>query len=136
MTAPETKLTYTNPRAEATFADWPIGGSNRGTCRFWVEKGTRGFRVGRQTTDKHGKLCKPKFTTYGGPCAIVDGDDGRTYLLRHAGIYDHITVSRSDFMDHETVYATEQVRIPGDAIWGNAANLRHAELLALLEETK
>jgi len=113
--------TYTNPRLHVEYTDWPIGGSNRGKCVFWVESKKGQCRIGRKTTNKHGEWCKPKYTIYGGPCAIVDGNDGRTYLLRHAGAFKFITVSRSDFYDHETVHAD---------------NPRLVELLALLAAVK
>jgi hypothetical protein len=51
------------------------------------------FRVTRTTTGK------PKTKTYGGHAAIVDGSDGRTYILQFAAGFDFIMVSRSDFKD-------------------------------------
>lgn len=87
-------ITFSNPRLNATFTDWPLGGNKRGTCTFTIEHAPKkGYRVLRQTTGK------PKASTYGGRMAIVDGSNGRTYILQEAGIYDFIKVMRSDFMD-------------------------------------
>lgn len=67
-------ITFSNPRIEATFTDWPLGGSKRGACKFWVEwDKKRGYRFGRQTSGK------PKFMTYGGQACIVEGSDGLLY---------------------------------------------------------
>ena len=90
-------MKFSNPRKLAEFSDWPIGGDNRGSCRFVVEANNKGERVSRTTTDKHGRWCKPKHSTYGRKQAIVDGDDGKTYILsiNNAGF---ISVHRHDFM--------------------------------------
>lgn len=85
-------ITFTNPRLRAEFSDWPSG-AKRVNCVFAVEQGKRGYRVTRTTTGK------PKTNTYGGRAAIVDGSDGRTYILQESGLYDFIKVSASDFMD-------------------------------------
>jgi hypothetical protein len=88
-------ITFSNPRLKAVFDNWPMGGNKRGVATFAVEKHpTRGFRVGRTTTGK------TKYDTYGGKAAIVDGDNGRTYILQLTG-YGFIKVSRSDFMSAE-----------------------------------
>lgn len=94
-------LEFSNPQTTAEFPDWPLGGTKRGLCRFWVEfnpgKG-KGYRVGKVTINpKTGQLNKPKYDTYGGPAAIVDGNDGRTYILQYTN-YDFIKVSTHDFM--------------------------------------
>ncbi len=75
-------MQYSNPRRLAKYDDWPIGGKNRGQCKFEVEVNARGERVLKSTTNKHGSWCKPKATTYAKKCAIVDGDDGKTYILQ------------------------------------------------------
>ena len=99
MTATENDLVFSNPKSQVEFDDWPCGGE-RVKCKFWVEKhATRGFRVCRQTTDRRGQWCKPKATTYGGFAAIVEGNDGRTYVLQVSDKYaSHICVYRHDFM--------------------------------------
>ncbi len=65
----------TNPRRKATIKDWPGG-----PAHFLVEHNSKrdpqnAERIMRTTTGK------PKFTTYHRRMAIVDGDDGKTYLL-------------------------------------------------------
>jgi len=67
----------------------------------------------RQTTGK------PKTATYGGRAAIVDGNDGKTYLLQHAGQFDFIEVRRSDFMSASGALGTDSdphrhASYPGD----------------------
>lgn len=89
---------YSNPRLVAEFDDWPIGGSLRGKCRFEVHVEKRGTRVSRTTQNKHGVWCKPKFHVYGDGSAIVDGDDGKTYILQHSKNFNMITIHRHDFM--------------------------------------
>lgn len=92
---------FSNPRLVAEFTDWPIGGNNRGLCRFAVEdNGKKGKRVSRTTADKNGRLCKPKYTTYSDHQAIVDGDDGKTYILS-LGVYGFVSIHRHDFMSAE-----------------------------------
>src|SRR5689334_15722734 len=87
--------TFSNPRLTATFTDWPLGGDKRGQCVFKVESGSRGIRVSRVTTGK------PKYSIYGGKAAIVDGDDGKTYILHLTlPVYGpFIKIMRHDFMD-------------------------------------
>lgn len=108
-------LTFTNPRLHAEFTDWPLGGSKRGACTFNIEHNPkRGYRLTRTT------FGKPKVGTYSGPAAIVDGDDGRTYVLQVAAGYGFIKVTKSDFYDNETVFQED-------------SPARHAELLTLIE---
>lgn len=112
-------LTYTNPRTGAEFNDWPLGGSRRGYCKFHVEKhNKRGWRVGRTTTGK------TKYHTYGGPACIVDGSDGRTYVLQHSGVYDAISIARSDFMNSEE-----------GTVFKDSNPERFAELLEIIKST-
>lgn len=89
---------YSNPRLVAEFSDWPIGGSLRGKCRFEVHTEKRGARVSRTTQNKHGVWCKPKFHVYGDGTAIVDGDDGKTYILQLSKSFNAIYVALHDFM--------------------------------------
>jgi len=68
-------MNLSNPRQEAVIEDWPIG-RKRCTATFVVEDGgKKGQRVARTTTGK------PKRTTYYQRVMIVDGDDGRTYVI-------------------------------------------------------
>jgi hypothetical protein len=117
-------ITFRNPRLSAIFADWPMGGNKRGVCTFRVEyKEGKGFRFVRQTTGK------AKTATYGGLSAIVDGSDGRTYLLQMAGGFDFITVRQSDFL-----CADPQVLGYHHAVFPQDFN--YAELKALILEAK
>ena len=97
MTTTE-RITFSNPRLVATFDDWPSG-SARVKCEFVVRRHKQGWRVSRRTTDKNGQWCKPKLTTFSGQAAIVDGSNGRTYILEVAKNYGFVTVRRSDFMN-------------------------------------
>jgi len=75
-------MNFRNPVKVAHFKDWPIGGANRGECKFELETNKRGTRVLRTTTNKHGAWCKPKMGTYGGAACFVTGDDGKVYILQ------------------------------------------------------
>lgn len=118
-------LPFTNPRTVAEFDDWPIGGDLRGFCRFEVQTDPkRGQRVSRVTRDKNGRLCKPKYLTYARRMVIVDGSDGRTYILA-AGIYRQVTIFGSDFKNRN---------YPGlnsAAVFGDSHPVEYATLLAL-----
>jgi len=115
-------MKFTNPRLHAEFPDWPLGGSKRGPCVFNVEHNAkRGWRFARTTTGK------PKTSTFGGNAAIVDGDDGRTYLIQQAGMYDFITIYRSDML------CADPAVIGGDhSVW--SADPRYADLMALIKQ--
>jgi hypothetical protein len=86
-------ITFSNPRLHAEFTDWPLGGAKRGLCVFHIEHNPkRGYRFTRVTTGK------PKTCTYGREGAIVDGSDGKTYLIQRAGSFNFISIYRHDFM--------------------------------------
>lgn len=57
--------------------DYPIGHSLRGKCRLAVEANSkRGYRTVRETTDKNGKWCSPKYSTYSNcPTCVVRHPD-------------------------------------------------------------
>jgi hypothetical protein len=116
---------FSNPRLHAPIQDYPLGGNKRGLCVFNIESHPkRGYRCTRQTTGK------PKAHTYGGKAAIVDGDDGRTYLIQFAGSFNFIKVSRSDFMD-----ASGEVTGTGTGgVFPESHPERYAELKALIEQ--
>jgi len=112
---------FSNPRLQATFTDWPLGGNRRGQCVFVVETHPkRGFRFTRTTTGK------PKTATYGGKAAIVDGDDGRTYLIQHAGQFDFIKIWGSDFM------CVDEQKVGKSSVWPQ--DEQYAELQALIDQ--
>ena len=85
--------TYSNPRREAVIDGWPIG-SRRTTAHFAIETVPgRGERGTRYTIDpKTGKPSATKKLTYAAHARIVDGDDGKTYIIEHAPQYGHISV--------------------------------------------
>lgn len=104
---------YSNPRTSATIENWPSG-SKRVTAYFTIEVDPkRGERTVRVTTGA------PKKLTFARKMRIVDGDDGRTYIVALTG-YGHITVKNGDMKyDTETVFPREP---------------RYADLLALFSE--
>src|ERR1700730_13697597 len=68
---------YSNPRMQATIPDWPSG-SQRVTANFYIEtdpKGKKGERAVRETTTT-------KKDTYADKARIVDGDDGKIYIIK------------------------------------------------------
>ena len=63
---------------DATIDDYPIGRRERGKCRLQVERAAgKGYRTVRTTTNKHGRWCKPKKSTYRNSVYVVirDYDD-------------------------------------------------------------
>lgn len=97
-------LTFSNPRLIAEFSDWPSGGQ-RVNCVFRIEeKKNKGVRCSRMTTNKSGGWCNPKFTTYNYQMRIVDGSDGRTYIVANAFPYQMVKIIRSDFFDEGTIF--------------------------------
>ena len=103
---------YSNPRTEAVIKDWPSG-SKRVEARFYVETHPkRGQRAVRVTTGA------PKKLTYAERVRIVDGDDGKTYILEHSRNYGHITVMGGCMkFQHEVIFERDA---------------RYASILALL----
>jgi hypothetical protein len=90
-------LTYSNPRMEAVIADWPLGGSRRGTATFKIEVNAKGERGTRTTVDpRNGRISAPKLLTYASKMRIVDGSDGRTYIAAYSPNYGHISVFQSN----------------------------------------
>jgi hypothetical protein len=54
---------------------WPIGRRERSICRLQVEyDGRKAYRTVRTTTDKHGRWCKPKESTYRLDITVVVDD--------------------------------------------------------------
>ena len=104
---------YSNPRTEATIKDWPSG-SKRVDARFYVESKPKfGERAVRVTTGA------PKNGGYAAIVRIVDGDDGKTYILEHSPMYQHITVMKGDMkFQHEVIFERDA---------------RYASLLSLLK---
>lgn len=97
----ETK--YSNPRMEAIIPDWPSG-SHRTEAHFKIEQHPkRGERATRTT--KHpitGKPSAPKLNAYAHKARIVDGDDGRTYVIEFHG--SGISVKNGDMKySHEYI---------------------------------
>lgn len=102
--------TYSNPRLEAVITDWPTG-NTRTTATFRVETHpTRGQRGTRFTLDpRTGKPGAVKVLTYAKQFRIVDGDDGRTYLIADQGTYGFITVYRGDLKyQEETIWPNDE----------------------------
>ena len=57
---------------DATIDDYPIGRRDRGKCRLQVERAAgKGYRTVRTTTNKHGRWCAPKKSTYGNAVTVV-----------------------------------------------------------------
>lgn len=97
---------YSNPRLEAVIENWPSG-PHRTTATFRVEttpgRGQRGTRV---TIDpKTGRPSAVKKLTYAAEVRIVDGDDGKTYIIERSRMYRFISVMQGNMQyQAETVY--------------------------------
>ncbi len=92
---------YTNPRMTAVIENWPSG-SKQVTAQFSIESDPkRGERAVRVTTGGAKKL------TFARKMRIVDGDDGRTYIVSLTG-YGFINVMNGDMkIQKETVFERE-----------------------------
>lgn len=111
---------YGNPRTSAVVPDWPSG-AHRTVATFRIESHPiRGERATRTTVDpRTGRDSAAKALTYARRMRIVDGDDGRTYIVADNVGYGHLTVWRGDMKyNEEVVYANDP---------------RHAAMLALFE---
>lgn len=113
-------LSYSNPRMHAEIGNWPMGGTRRGVAIFNVEskagKGERAVRVTRR--DGETRVTSPKALTYARKVRIVDGDDGKTYVLNLTE-FGFISVMQSNMQ-----FGQEQVFYD---------NPRYAEIRALFE---
>lgn len=110
-------LTFSNPRLVAEFDNWNCGGFT-GKCRFQIEYRPKlGYRVLRTTTNRNGGWNKPKMSRYAGITCIVDGSDGKTYILQHIPNYRGVHVMAHDFMsvnihnNSSTVYAEGDITL-------------------------
>jgi hypothetical protein len=109
---------YSNPRLTAEFTNWPYG-ALRTTATFSVEKTPgRGERAVRVTIDpKTGRPTAPKKLTYARKVRIVDGDDGKTYLIEKT-LYGFVSVMRSDMkFQHETLHEDNERFAAVDALF-------------------
>ena len=73
---------------DATIDDYPIGRRERGKCRLQVERAKgKGYRTVRSTTDKFGRWCAPKKSTYGNAAIVVvrNYDDEHQVVWLSAG---------------------------------------------------
>lgn len=112
--------TYSNPRTYAEFDDWPCGsGRMRCRCVFVVRSSARGNRIERTTFRTDGTPNSPKRGTYCTTARVVDGSDGRIYVLERTARAESICVRESDIAHAHYVRA-------GDA--------EFAALAALLSE--
>lgn len=118
-------LTYSNPRRHATVENWPMSGSTRGVAVFDIEarpgqaRPGRGERAVRVTRTSFGRVSAPKLATFAAKARIVDGDDGRTYIINLTS-FRHISVHAGD-MKHSVEAIFEE-------------DPRYAEVLALFDE--
>ena len=96
------KLTYSNPRMEATIEDWPSG-SRRVTAVFKIEQHPKkGERATRVTSGA------PKKLTYVIKARIVEGSDGRTYIAE-LSMYGHIHIMGGTMKySKETIQPTDE----------------------------
>lgn len=100
---------YSNPRLEAVIPNWPIG-AKRATATFRVETVPgRGQRGTRFTIDpKTGKPSATKKLTYASVVRIVDGDDGKTYIVEWSAGYGHISVMQGNMQfQAEVIYGDD-----------------------------
>lgn len=106
-------LTYTNPRMAAVFPDWPYGRDVKTQATFTIETHPkRGQRAVRVTLDpRTGRPSAPKTLTYADAQRIVDGDDGKTYILV-LSMYGNITAMQSNMQFQEESVHEGDPRFP------------------------
>ena len=66
------RIEQSNLCLDATIDDYPIGRRERGKCRLQVERRQgKGYRTVRTTTNKYGRWCAPKKSTYSNSVIVV-----------------------------------------------------------------
>lgn len=97
-------VNYSNPRMEAVIENWPIG-TKRTTATFRIETKSGKQRGTRFTIDpKTGRATATKTMTYALKARIVDGIDGKTYIVELTE-YRHISVMQSNMkFQHEVIH--------------------------------
>lgn len=107
---------YSNPRMKAVIENWPSG-QHRTTATFEVEiaagRGQRGVRT--TVNPKTGLPSAAKKMTYASQVRIVDGDDGKTYIIELSAPYGFVSVMQSNMQfQAETIHPSnprfEEVR--------------------------
>ena len=103
-------ITYSNPRKQAEFTDWPSG-KLRTRCVFTVEaKPGKGERAVRVTTDpKTGRESAPKALTYARRVRIVDGSDGKTYIAELT-LYGFVSIMQSNMQFQQESINVDDLR--------------------------
>lgn len=112
-------ITYSNPRLEAVIENWPSG-AKRTTAHFKIEaRPGKGERATRFTIDpKTGQASAIKVLTFATKARIVDGDDGRIYIIEKS-MAGFISVMRGDMkFEHESVWTTAPRFAAMDALFG------------------
>lgn len=79
-------LKFSNPRTQAEIDNWPNGRRGKVTALFSLEANKKGVRCSRITTGA------PKKTNYYQQLVIVDGDDGKTYLIGCTEYAQHVII--------------------------------------------
>lgn len=113
------KRVYSNGVKWLEVKDWPSG-NKRVVAIFKVESTNEGERVSRTTIDEFRRESKPKLTAYARKCAIVTGDDGKTYIAE-LQLDDCISIMQSNLKFKE------------EMIWWDSSPDRFAAVLALIE---
>ncbi len=107
------KNIYTNPRTYAAFPDWPYGRKTRTLCTFTVEIvgafAGRRERISKVTVNpRTGRENKAKKTTFAPQVRIVDGSDGKTYILQKSNYSMVLYIKKSDFFDFESIHPEDE----------------------------
>lgn len=123
---------FSNPRHSVSVPNWPAG-TKRGevqyaTATFQVEhKPNKGYRVIKTVVGK------PKVSTFGGRVAIVDGIDGKTYIIQRSQFSEAIYVYRHDFK-HPTKEELEGLGLDDYVISFNVCNVWYNDAKNLINE--
>jgi hypothetical protein len=104
-------MNYSNPRKFAEIDNWPYG-THRVRARFEIEESHGNKeRAVRTTENPGGGWNNPKKRTYARKARIVDGDDGRIYIVELTE-YGHISVQRGDMK-----YNFERIHMENPRFW-------------------
>lgn len=101
-------MMYTNPHLTHTIAEWPTGRYTT-TALFSIETHKSGKQRAVRITHHPltGKPAAPKKLTYADQVRIVDGEDGRTYLLEYSCLSQALSVMQGN-MQYQQEYITRE----------------------------
>ena len=106
-------MQYSNPRLRAAIQGWPSGRYDKTVALFVINRDAkRGERCERVTEKLNGSLSKPKLGIYAPITRIMDGDDGKTYIVSLTE-YGSISVMQGNLKYSEEYISDGDTRFAG-----------------------